>query len=197
MQDEMNAAAAADNTQREQPSEDQGNIANQEPQIDQLPSEDDEFRQKVMMQLPRTIPDEDNDGKEKVKWTWHVIEVPESLIPTYQQAEESFNKAMDAVAEEKKSVKIQAVKDNQKLVVKKRGEAKKPGLYLERGNEEEALLIGYVLESGDGKLTEELEKALDDKYFQSNDDGTVANDNAKEQENGLEGGDNPDGIAPS
>lgn len=186
MHEEMNAAAApADNAPQDLP-------------VDRLPAEDDEFRHKLILELPCIYEDADNDGAEKVKWTWHVVDVPESLKATYDASQKSYNDAMDAVADQPKETKIQTVKQNQKLSVKKRGEALNPGLYvkLDDGNEQ---LLAKVLESGEGKLDDEARQSLKDKYFQDDSDASNDNkkDNNKEQETGLEtGGEEPNGIAP-
>lgn len=163
MREELNQAANAPDTTEEQT-------------IDRLPPEDDEFRKTIIFQLPRTVEDEETQ-QPKTQWTWHVIEVPESFLDTYNQACDDH------------------AKDNQILIVKKRGEAKKPGLYLDDG-ENEPTLLAYVIESGKGKLSPEEEEALDEKYFQNNNDNVASNDN-DEQANGLDkGGDKHDGIAP-
>lgn len=181
MRKDMNIAASSGN-----------NDSNQSDDIDRLPPEDDEFRQITILQLPRAVDDKKEDGKEKVEWSWHVIEVPESLLDLYEKTNEDFNQEMDSVADQDRTSRIHAVKEHQKLVVKKRGEAKKPGLYLEKDGED-AILLAYVLESGKGKLSPEDEEKLDNKYFQDN---KSANDN--EQDDGLDnGGDKPDGISPS
>lgn len=187
MREEMNAAASADDEPQ------------QDAPVDRLPSEEDEYRHIIILELPCPYTETKDDGSEpaeKVKWTWHVIAIPESLRATYDATNEAFNDAMEAVSNEPKEVKIQTVKENQKLSVKKRGEALTPGLYMKIDDENEQLLA-KVIESGEGKLTDEMRQALDDKYPQDN---TPSNDNKKEknteQENGLEtGGQAPDGIA--
>lgn len=186
MREEMNAAASADNDTQDLP-------------VDRLPDEDDEFRHTIILELPCLYTDEDDDNAEKVKKTWHIISIPESLKDTYDAANQSYKDAIEAVQDEPKDVKIQTLKDHQKLVVRKRGEALKPGLYLKIDDENEQLLA-KVLESGTGKLNDEMRQALDDKYFQdnspSNDNGDDKKNKKTEQEEGLEqGGESPDGIA--
>lgn len=189
MHEEMNAAAApADNEPQDLP-------------IDRLPNEDDEFRHTIILELPCLYIDEDDDGAEKVKKTWHVISIPESYKDKYDAANQLYKVAIEAVQDEPREVKIQTLKDHQKLAVRKRGEALKPGLYLKLEDGKEQLLA-KVLESGEGKLNDEMRQELDDRYFQDNSDepeNENANDNMNSenniQEDGLEqGGETPHGI---
>ncbi len=126
------------------------------PPADRLPSAKDDPRKVFILELPRTVVE---NNKDVTKRTWHVLGVPDSLIQRYEDACKAHSK------------------ENQILTIKKRGEHLVPGLYSVENNTEN--LLAKVIESGEGRLEDQARDALKAKYGEYiNEDSVTAQSNA-------------------